>query len=44
MHLIVDCDPKCMYYTLRPTRGEDSFAFEYFEGPEKWQVVVTRNC
>jgi uncharacterized protein (DUF2249 family) len=43
MHLIVDHDPKCMYYTLRATRGDDAFAFEYLEdGPETWQVVVTR--
>jgi uncharacterized protein (DUF2249 family) len=43
LHLIVDHDPKCMYYTLRATRGEDSFDFEYLEdGPETWQVVVTR--
>lgn len=43
MHLIVDHDPKCMYYTLRATRGEGSFDFEYLEdGPETWQVVVTR--
>ncbi len=44
MHLIVDHDPKCMYYTLRATRGEESFGFEYMEdGPETWQVIVTRN-
>lgn len=43
MHLIVDHDPKCMYYTLRATRGEETFGFEYLEdGPETWQVVVTR--
>lgn len=43
MQLIVDHDPKCMYYTLRATRGEDTFDFEYLEdGPEVWQVVVTR--
>lgn len=43
MHLIVDHDPKCMYYTLRATRGEAAFGFEYVEaGPETWQVVVTR--
>ena len=43
MQLIVDHDPKCMYYTLRATRGEDTFDFEYLEdGPETWQVVVTR--
>ncbi|HEX6560360.1 MAG TPA: DUF2249 domain-containing protein [Longimicrobiales bacterium] len=44
MHLIVDHDPKCMYYTLRATRGEAAFGFEYLEdGPLVWQVVVTRN-
>lgn len=43
MHLIVDHDPKCMYYTLRATRGEAAFGFEYLEdGPDTWQVVVTR--
>ena len=43
MHLIVDHDPKCMYYTLRATRGEDTFDFQYVEdGPEVWQVLVTR--
>lgn len=43
MYLIVDHDPKCMYYTLRATRGEDTFDFEYLEdGPDTWQVVVTR--
>lgn len=43
MHLTVDHDPKCMYYTLRATRGDDSFAFEYLEdGPETWRVLVTK--
>lgn len=43
MHLIVDHDPKCMYYTLRATRGDETFTFEYVEdGPEVWQVLVTR--
>jgi uncharacterized protein (DUF2249 family) len=43
MHLIVDHDPKCMYYTLRATRGDDSFVFEYLEdGPETWRVLVTK--
>ena len=43
MQLIVDHDPRCMYYTLRATRGEDAFGFEYLEdGPETWRVVVTR--
>jgi len=43
MQLIVDHDPKCMYYTLRATRGDDAFLFEYLEqGPETWRVLVTR--
>jgi uncharacterized protein (DUF2249 family) len=43
MQLIVDHDPKCMYYTLRATRGEDSFAFDYVQdGPDVWEVLVTR--
>lgn len=41
--LIVDHDPKCMYYTLRATRGDACFTFEYLEeGPETWRVIVTR--
>lgn len=45
MHLIVDHDPKCMYYTLQATRGDDAFDFEYVEdGPEDWQVVVTKRA
>jgi uncharacterized protein (DUF2249 family) len=43
MQLTVDHDPQCMYYTLRATRGDDAFGFEYIEhGPETWRVVVTR--
>lgn len=43
LHLTVDHDPKCMYYTLRATRGDDSFSFEYLEdGPDTWRVLVTR--
>ena len=43
LELIVDHDPKCMYYTLRATRGDDAFAFVYLEnGPETWRVRVTR--
>lgn len=43
LHLIVDHDPECMYYTLEATRGGESFAFEYLErGPETWRVEVTR--
>jgi uncharacterized protein (DUF2249 family) len=41
MELVVDHDPQCMYYTLRATRGEDAFTFEYLEqGPETWRVIV----
>ena len=28
LELTVDHDPKCMYYALRATRGDDGFAFE----------------
>ena len=43
MHLIVDHDPRCMYYTLQATRGDAAFNFEYVEeGPLVWQVLVTR--
>lgn len=43
LELVVDHDPKCMYYTLRATRGDDAFRFEYLEdGPEVWRVRVCR--
>ncbi|MBV6522481.1 MAG: hypothetical protein MNPFHGCM_02629 [Gemmatimonadaceae bacterium] len=43
LDLIVDHDPKCMYYTLRATQGEGTFRFEYLdEGPEVWRVHVRR--
>lgn len=43
LELTVDHDPKCMYYTLRATRGEEAFHFEYVEdGPVTWRVNVTR--
>lgn len=43
LELVVDHDPRCMYYTLQATRGDDSFTFEYLEnGPETWRVEVTR--
>jgi uncharacterized protein (DUF2249 family) len=43
LELVVDHDPKCMYYTLRATRGDDAFAFDYLEdGPETWRVVVQK--
>jgi uncharacterized protein (DUF2249 family) len=41
LELTVDHDPKCMYYALRATRGDDAFTFEYLEdGPETWRVRV----
>lgn len=41
--LTVDHDPQCMYYTLRATRGEEAFGFEYLEqGPETWRVLVRK--
>lgn len=41
MELTVDHDPTCMYYTLRATRGEETFRFEYLErGPIIWRVRV----
>lgn len=44
MELTVDHDPKCMYYTLRATQGEESFSFGYLEnGPEVWRVMVRKH-
>lgn len=43
LELTVDHDPTCMYYTLRATRGEDTFRFEYLErGPVVWRVRVDK--
>lgn len=43
LHLTVDHDPTCMYYTLKATRGDEAFAFEYLEqGPEVWRVEVRK--
>ncbi|MBR9988188.1 MAG: DUF2249 domain-containing protein [Gemmatimonadetes bacterium] len=43
LELVVDHDPQCMYYTLRATRGDDAFSFDYLEqGPETWRVIVVR--
>lgn len=43
LDLLMDHDPKCMYYTLEATQGEASFRFQYLEnGPEVWQVQVTK--
>lgn len=44
LELTVDHDPKCMYYTLKATRGDDAFTFEYLEeGPETWRVQVRKS-
>lgn len=44
LELTVDHDPKCMYYTLRATQGEETFSFEYLEnGPELWRVNVRKH-
>lgn len=41
--LTLDHDPTCMYYTLKATREEGSFGFEYMEnGPEVWRVQVEK--
>jgi uncharacterized protein (DUF2249 family) len=41
LELVVDHDPQCMYYTLRATRGDDAFTFDYLEnGPDTWRVLV----
>lgn len=43
LELTVDHDPKCMYYTLRATRGDESFTFDYLEsGPDTWRVIVMK--
>jgi uncharacterized protein (DUF2249 family) len=43
LELAVDHDPTCMYYTLKATRGDDAFEFQYLEqGPELWRVRVRK--
>ena len=43
LELLVDHDPKCMYYTLLDEYGAEAFSFEYHErGPETWRVHVRR--
>lgn len=43
LELLVDHDPKCMYYTLLADHGAKTFDFAYLErGPETWRVHVTR--
>ncbi|HSH46201.1 MAG TPA: DUF2249 domain-containing protein [Longimicrobiales bacterium] len=45
LELTVDHDPTCMYYTLKATRGDDAFAFDYLEnGPSRWRVHVRKNA
>lgn len=45
LDLTVDHDPKCMYYTLRAMRGDDTFRFDYLEdGPEVWRVLVAKRA
>lgn len=43
MELIVDHDPECMYFTLKATRGDEAFDFQYLEkGPVDWRVLVKK--
>ncbi|MCL4290951.1 MAG: DUF2249 domain-containing protein [Thermoleophilia bacterium] len=43
LELTVDHDPKCMYYTLKATRGDEAFTFDYLEaGPVTWRVRVRK--
>lgn len=43
LELIVDHDPKCMYYTLEAEHGPEAFSFEYLEdGPKVWRVHVEK--
>jgi uncharacterized protein (DUF2249 family) len=41
VELVVDHDPRCMYYTLEAMHGGAAFTFAYLEeGPEVWRVAV----
>ena len=41
--LIVDHDPKCMYYTLKADYSDEAFRFDYLDdGPEVWRVHITK--
>jgi uncharacterized protein (DUF2249 family) len=43
LHLTVDHDPTCMYYTLEATEPAKSFQFQIVEnGPEVWRADVTK--
>lgn len=44
LHLTVDHDPVCMYYTLEATEPARSFSFQIVEhGPEVWRAEVTKH-
>ena len=43
LHLTVDHDPVCMYYTLEATEPAHSFTFQVVEnGPDVWRAEVTK--
>ena len=43
LELVVDHDPKCMYYTLEAEHGAETFSFEYLDdGPTMWRVHVEK--
>lgn len=43
LHLTVDHDPQCMYYTLKADYGDEAFQFDRLvSGPTNWEVRVTR--
>lgn len=43
LHLTVDHDPTCMYYTLEATEPAKSFRFQIVEnGPEVWRAEVMK--
>lgn len=43
LELIVDHDPKCMYYTLEAEHGPETFSFKYLDdGPTVWRVHVEK--
>lgn len=44
LHLTVDHDPVCMYYSLEATEPARSFSFQVVEhGPEVWRAEVTKH-
>lgn len=43
LDLVLDHDPKCLYYTLEATEPPGAFRFVYREeGPEVWRVEVRK--